>query len=55
MTDIVEKNKAKNRKNKPDNIIEIHLLKIITYTNYLYALHNIKTLGIPKNHLDKNI
>ena len=53
MTDIVEKNNARNRKNKADNIIEIPLLKIIAYTSYIYEFYHIKTLGMPKNYLDK--
>jgi hypothetical protein len=35
ITDIVENSNVKNRKNKPDNIIEIPLLKIIRCTNLL--------------------
>ena len=51
----MEKNKAKNRKNKPDNTMEIHYSKIIRYTSDLYEVHHIKTLGIPKNFLTKYI
>ena len=55
MTDTVENNNIRNRKNKPDNNIEIPLLKIINYTYYVYGPHHIKTLGMPKNYDNKYI
>lgn len=55
ITDIVENSNTKNKKNKPDNTIEIPLLKIINYTNNIYGNYNIKTLGVPNFLLTKYI
>ena len=55
MTETIENNKIKNNKNKPDNIIDIHLLKIITTPITIFGNDDIKTLGMPNYFFIKYI